>query len=78
MVGRHGGSKPAPRSRAVIRPDDLDGSFYRPTLITGAAQDSEIVQEEVSVQFWSRFHSTMTKRALRLANDTPYGLAAPA
>ncbi len=59
-------------------PDDLDGSFYRPTLITGAAQDSEIVQEEVFGPVLVALPFDDDEEALRLANDTPYGLAASA
>ena len=38
------------------------GSFYTPTLVTDAAQDSEIVQEEVFGPSWSPCPSTTTRR----------------
>lgn len=60
-------------------PDELpDGCFYRPTLITGAAQDSEIVQEEVFGPVLVVLPFDDDDEALRLANDTRYGLAASA
>ena len=56
-------------------PDSV-GSFYQPTVITGAAQVTQIVQEEVfgPVVAVSPFDSEA--EALRLANDSRYGLAA--
>ena len=52
-----------------------EGFFFEPTVIEAASQDSPVVREEVfgpvlSVQ---RFHDE--DEAVRLANDTPYGLA---
>ena len=57
---------------------DMAGAFYRPTLITGATQDSEIVQNEVFGPVLVALPFTDDKEAIRLANDTPYGLAASA
>ena len=54
------------------------GSYYRPTLITGAAQDSEIVQEEVFGPVLVALPFDTDDEAIALANDTPYGLAASA
>ncbi|MEI2717940.1 MAG: gamma-aminobutyraldehyde dehydrogenase [Candidatus Nanopelagicales bacterium] len=60
-------------------PEDLpEGSFYRPTLITDAAQDSEIVQEEIFGPVLVALPFDSDDEGLRLANDTPYGLAASA
>ncbi len=52
------------------------GAYYEPTLVTGAAQDSEIVQQELfgPVLVVLPFDSDVD--GLALANDTPYGLAA--
>ncbi len=52
------------------------GYYYSPTVITGAAQDSEIIQSEVfgPVITVSEFESE--PEALRLGNDVLYGLAA--
>ena len=57
---------------------DTAGAFYRPTLITDAAQDSEIVQEEVFGPVLVALPFDTDDEAIRLANDTPYGLAASA
>ncbi len=60
-------------------PDDLaDGSFYRPTLIVGAAQDSEIVQDEIFGPVLVALPFDTDDEGLALANDTVYGLAASA
>ncbi len=55
-----------------------DGAFYRPTLVTDAAQDSEIVQEEIFGPVLVALPFDDDDEAIRLANDTPYGLAASA
>ncbi|NLT25736.1 MAG: aminobutyraldehyde dehydrogenase, partial [Microbacteriaceae bacterium] len=54
------------------------GYFYEPTLITGAAQDSEIVQDEVFGPVLVVLPFDTDDEAIELANDTPYGLAASA
>ncbi|GAA1995291.1 gamma-aminobutyraldehyde dehydrogenase [Catenulispora subtropica] len=54
------------------------GAYYRPTLITGVAQDSEIVQDEVFGPVLTVLPFDTDDEALALANDTPYGLAASA
>lgn len=66
-------------ARAVIggsRNDELGGLFYRPTLLTGVAQDSEIVQEEVFGPVLVLQTFDTEDEAVRLANDTRFGLAA--
>jgi betaine-aldehyde dehydrogenase len=57
---------------------DSPGSYYRPTLITGAAQDSEIVQAEIFGPVLAVLPFDTDDEGLALANDTPYGLAASA
>ena len=54
------------------------GAYYRPTLLTGAAQDSEIVQRELFGPVLVVLPFDSDEEGLRLANDTPYGLAASA
>ncbi|SDT56907.1 betaine-aldehyde dehydrogenase [Streptomyces sp. TLI_053] len=54
------------------------GAYYRPTLITGAAQDSEVVQGEIFGPVLVVLPFDSDDEGLRLANDTPYGLAASA
>jgi 1-pyrroline dehydrogenase len=54
---------------------DRPGSYYEPTVIAGADQKSEIIQDEVfgPVVTVQRFSDDET--AVAWANDTPYGLA---
>ncbi|WP_260478742.1 aldehyde dehydrogenase [Kibdelosporangium aridum] len=56
--------------------EDLGGLYYRPTLLTNVAQDSEIVQDEVFGPVLTLQTFTAEEEAVRLANDTRYGLAA--
>lgn len=53
-----------------------DGAYYRPTLVVDAAQDSEIVQSEVFGPVLVVLPFDSDDEGIRLANDTPYGLAA--
>ncbi|MFD0661816.1 aldehyde dehydrogenase family protein [Thermocatellispora tengchongensis] len=55
---------------------DLGGLYYRPTLLTDVAQDSEIVQEEVFGPVLTLQTFDTEDEAVRLANDTRFGLAA--
>lgn len=59
-------------------PCDYVGAYYPPTLITGATQDSEIVQDEVFGPVLVALPFDTDDEGLQLANDTPYGLAASA
>ncbi|MFJ3632326.1 gamma-aminobutyraldehyde dehydrogenase [Streptomyces sp. JL4002] len=54
------------------------GAYYRPTLITGAAQDSEVVQSEIFGPVLVVLPFDADDEGIALANDTPYGLAASA
>lgn len=54
------------------------GAFYRPTLVTDVAQDSEIVQDEIFGPVLVVLPFDSDEEGIRLANDTPYGLAASA
>lgn len=54
------------------------GAFYKPTLIADAAQDSEIVQSEIFGPVLVVLPFDSDEEGIRLANDTPYGLAASA
>ncbi|MFE7032800.1 gamma-aminobutyraldehyde dehydrogenase [Streptomyces sp. NPDC057621] len=74
------------RARSSVRvvtggeiPKGLEhGAYYRPTLIAGAAQDSEIVQSEIFGPVLVVVPFDSDDEGIRLANDTPYGLAASA
>jgi betaine-aldehyde dehydrogenase len=52
-----------------------EGAFYLPTVIVGAAQDSEIVQQEVFGPVLVVLPFDTEEEALAKANDTAYGLA---
>jgi betaine-aldehyde dehydrogenase len=52
------------------------GAYYQPTLVVDAAQQSEIVQDEVFGPVLVVLPFDGDDDGLRLANDTPYGLAA--
>ncbi|MFE5891775.1 gamma-aminobutyraldehyde dehydrogenase [Streptomyces sp. Marseille-Q5077] len=54
------------------------GAYYRPTLVADAAQDSEIVQSEIFGPVLVVLPFDSDDDGIRLANDTPYGLAASA
>ncbi len=54
------------------------GRYYDPTLITDAAQDSEIVRDEIFGPVLAVLPFDTDDEAIDLANDTPYGLAASA
>lgn len=58
--------------------DLAGGAFYRPTLVTGVSQDSEIVQDEIFGPVLAVLPFDSDEEGIRLANDTPYGLAASA
>ncbi|MEV0597134.1 aldehyde dehydrogenase [Nonomuraea cavernae] len=55
---------------------DLGGLYYRPTLFTGAAADSEIVNEEVFGPVLTLQTFRTEQEAVQLANSTKFGLAA--
>ncbi|MHC5704260.1 gamma-aminobutyraldehyde dehydrogenase [Streptomyces tirandamycinicus] len=58
---------------------DLEkGAYYLPTLIAGAAQDSEVVQSEIFGPVLVVLPFDSDDEGIALANDTPYGLAASA
>jgi aldehyde dehydrogenase (NAD+) len=55
--------------------DSLGGYFVRPTVLTGVGPDSTVVREEVFGPVLSAYTFRDEDEALKLANDTPYGLA---
>jgi betaine-aldehyde dehydrogenase len=54
------------------------GAYYEPTIVTEVAQTAEIVQDEVFGPVLVVLPFDTDDDGLRLANDTPYGLAASA
>jgi betaine-aldehyde dehydrogenase len=59
-------------------PVDGPGAYYEPTVVTGAEQSSEIVQQEVFGPVLAVLGFNTDDEAIALANDTRYGLAASA
>jgi betaine-aldehyde dehydrogenase len=58
---------------------DLEvGSYYEPTLIADAGRTSEVIREEIFGPVLCAMPFDDDDEAIRLANDTPYGLAASA
>ncbi|MFK0231440.1 gamma-aminobutyraldehyde dehydrogenase [Streptomyces vinaceus] len=55
-----------------------EGAYYRPTLVSGAAQNSEVVQSEIFGPVLVVLPFDTDDEGIELANDTPYGLAASA
>src|SRR5262249_57382579 len=53
-----------------------EGFFYQPTIVTNAAVDSHLAQEEVFGPVLAVFPFESDEEAVRLANGTAYGLAA--
>ena len=51
------------------------GLFVKPTVVTGVTAESTIVREEVFGPVLAAVTFTTEEEALKLANDTPYGLA---
>ncbi|MER6158943.1 aldehyde dehydrogenase [Streptomyces sp. NPDC001868] len=62
-------------ARVVIGGHREEGQYYAPTLLTDVAQDSEIVQEEVFGPVLTLQTFADEDEAVRLANDTRFGLA---
>ena len=54
------------------------GSYYPPTLVVGAVQDSEIVQQELFGPVLVVLPFDTDDEGIALANDVPFGLAASA
>ena len=54
---------------------DRPGSYYEPTVIAGADQKSEIIQDEVFGPVVTVQRFSDEDQAIAWANDTPYGLA---
>lgn len=62
---------------SLVKPAGCEGgAFFSPTLITGALQRSEIVQQEIFGPVLVAAPFTGEMEGISLANDTQYGLAA--
>jgi betaine-aldehyde dehydrogenase len=60
---------------AVPAGEHAGGFWYPPTLVIGAAQDSEIVRDEVFGPVLTVLPFDTDDEAFALANDSPYGLS---
>lgn len=58
--------------------DLAKGAYFEPTLIVGVDQDSEVVQHEIFGPVLAALPFDGDDEGFRLANDSPYGLAASA
>jgi hypothetical protein len=67
---------PAPTSCTAARRAATAASSSSQPVVTGAAQDSEIIQSEVFGPVVTVQCADSAEEAIRLANDVPYGLAA--
>jgi len=77
-VERHVADATAHRAQVVVggQPHALGRTFYQPTLLTGVTPDMAMTNEETfgPVAGITRFRDEA--EAVRIANDTPFGLAA--
>ncbi len=53
----------------------LGGTFFEPTVLTGATPEMLLASEETFGPVAALFRFTEEEEAIRIANDTPYGLA---
>jgi|TARA_R110002049_G_scaffold12487_6_gene55875 succinate-semialdehyde dehydrogenase/glutarate-semialdehyde dehydrogenase len=56
--------------------NDAGENFYTPTILTGVTQEMEIAQTEIFGPVAPMIRFKTEDEAIRIANDTPYGLAA--
>lgn len=56
--------------------DELGGAFYAPTLVEGGSADIDLACFEIFGPVASIYRAESEEEIIRLANDTPYGLAA--
>ena len=54
----------------------LGGNFYEPTVLTGVTPDAEVFRDETFGPLAALLRFETEEEAIRLANDTEYGLAA--
>lgn len=55
---------------------ELGGSFYKPTVLTGVSSSMRVAKEEIFGPVAPLFRFEDEAEAIRMANDTEYGLAA--
>lgn len=76
-IAKDEGANVAAGGSRVVPTEGLDaGYFVEPTILTNVANQSRIGQEEIFGPVLAVTKFTTTEEAIRLANDTEYGLAA--
>ncbi len=58
------------------QPSKLGGNFYEPTVLTGVTPQMKVAREETFGPVAPLFRFKTEEEAVRMANDTPFGLAA--
>ena len=58
------------------KPSKLGGNFYEPTVLTGVTPQMKVAREETFGPVAPLFRFKTEAEAVRMANDTPFGLAA--
>jgi len=58
------------------QPEGLDGAYYMPTLITNTTSDMKVITEEVFGPILPVVTFKTEEEAIKIANDTPFGLSA--
>lgn len=74
--GTEGGAQLAYGGQVPADPELQNGYFVEPTILTGVTQDMEVARDEIFGPVLSVIRFTNEGEAIRLANDTRYGLAA--
>ncbi len=57
-------------------PHELGGTFFEPTVITGVTDDMRVFSEEIFGPVAPLYKFKTEEEAVKMANDTPFGLAA--
>ncbi|MFD2204586.1 NAD-dependent succinate-semialdehyde dehydrogenase [Kiloniella antarctica] len=57
-------------------PHDLGGTFFEPTVITGVTDEMRVFSEEIFGPVAPLYKFKTEEEAVKMANDTPFGLAA--
>jgi succinate-semialdehyde dehydrogenase/glutarate-semialdehyde dehydrogenase len=58
------------------KPSPIGGNFYEPTVLTGVTPQMKVAHEETFGPVAPLFRFKTEEEAVRMANDTPFGLAA--
>ncbi|MCL6708970.1 aldehyde dehydrogenase [Pseudomonas sp. R2.Fl] len=75
-IARDGGATLVTGGKAASRPECGEGWFVEPTIFTDVTSDMRIAREEVFGPVLSIMRFKDEEEAIRIANDTIYGLAA--